>query len=308
MINRRNIRIKAMQTIYEFELAGITPSYEEIEKSLHQKFNTTGQLLIYLLNLTVETAKYVEFYANQKANKHITTKADLSVNTKIAGNDVVWQILESKSFIQALKNHKINAITNDDFVKALFLDLVASKEYEEYIASENRNPEDEINIMQFIFKSLIIDNEAYEYKLIELFQNFDDDIEMVYSFVNYALENTKKTNFIKLISKDKFDYAVEIVNTYFTKKQVCADLIIPKLKNWDPERVAKLDMIILYMGVCELMYFETIPVKVTINEYIDVAKDYSTAQSGQFVNGILDSINKDLESQNKIQKITYRKL
>jgi N utilization substance protein B len=84
------------------------------------------------------------------------------------------------------------------------------------------------------------------------------------------------------------------------------DLIKPKLKNWDPDRIALLDMLLMQMGVCEFLFFETIPPKVTINEYIDLAKDYSTSQSGQFVNGILDNIHKDLVKENKMHKVAYK--
>jgi N utilization substance protein B len=90
------------------------------------------------------------------------------------------------------------------------------------------------------------------------------------------------------------------------KKEICLELIKPKLKNWDAERIAALDLIILQMGVCEFLFFETIPTKVTINEYIDLAKDYSTVQSGQFVNGLLDNIHKELSAENKISKKSYK--
>jgi N utilization substance protein B len=90
------------------------------------------------------------------------------------------------------------------------------------------------------------------------------------------------------------------------KKEVLMDLIKPKLKNWDPDRIATLDMILMQMGVSEFLYFETIPPKVTINEYIDLAKDYSTPQSGQFVNGILDNIHKDLVKEEKMHKINFK--
>ena len=84
-------------------------------------------------------------------------------------------------------------------------------------------------------------------------------------------------------------------------------MIKPKLKNWDADRIALLDMILMQMGVCEFLYFETIPTKVTINEYIDLAKEYSTPQSGQFVNGILDNIHKELQAQDKLHKVSFKK-
>jgi N utilization substance protein B len=110
-----------------------------------------------------------------------------------------------------------------------------------------------------------------------------------------------------MMSTDKEQFARNLLQTVWEKNEHLQTLIIPKLKNWDPERIAQLDMIKMKMGVAEFLYFETIPPKVTINEYIDLAKDYSTQQSGQFVNGILDNIHKELVLQGKMQKVDYKK-
>jgi N utilization substance protein B len=110
-----------------------------------------------------------------------------------------------------------------------------------------------------------------------------------------------------VISPDKWDFARNLLNTLLEKQKHLEAFIVPKLKNWDPERIAALDMIIMKLGVAELLYFETIPPKVTINEYIDIAKEYSTQQSGQFVNGILDNIHKELVQENKLHKTDFKK-
>ncbi|HYC29601.1 MAG TPA: transcription antitermination factor NusB, partial [Chitinophagaceae bacterium] len=111
-----------------------------------------------------------------------------------------------------------------------------------------------------------------------------------------------KVNFLNLISGEKREYAQSLMQTVLEKKEYCMELIGPKLINWDAERVALVDLLLLRMGVCEFLYFPTIPTKVTINEYIELAKLYSTPQSGQFVNGVLDNILKELEKDNQIRK------
>jgi N utilization substance protein B len=113
-------------------------------------------------------------------------------------------------------------------------------------------------------------------------------------------------NLQEMVSPEKWEFAKSLLVTVRDKREYALELIKPKLKNWDAERIAVLDMILMEMGVCELLYFETIPTKVTINEYIDLAKAYSTPQSGQFVNGILDSIHKELTSQDKIHKVNFK--
>jgi N utilization substance protein B len=110
-----------------------------------------------------------------------------------------------------------------------------------------------------------------------------------------------------LIPADKWSFGKDLLTTVLEKSDHLQSLIVPKLKNWDPERIASLDMILMKMGLSELLYFETIPPKVTLNEYIDLAKDYSTAQSGQFVNGILDAIHHELVRSGELKKIEFRK-
>ena len=114
-------------------------------------------------------------------------------------------------------------------------------------------------------------------------------------------------NFKQILTADKEQFAKSLLQTVLEKDEHLQSLIVPKLKNWDPERIALLDMILMKMGVSEFLYFETIPPKVTINEYIDLAKEYSTQQSGQFVNGILDNIHKELVQSGQMQKVDYKK-
>ena len=114
-------------------------------------------------------------------------------------------------------------------------------------------------------------------------------------------------NFAQFITPDKAQFAKSLLATVVEKQEHLESFILPKLKNWDAERLATLDMILMRMGIAEFLFFETIPPKVTINEYIELAKEYSTAQSGQFVNGILDNIHKELVETGKLQKIEFKK-
>jgi len=120
------------------------------------------------------------------------------------------------------------------------------------------------------------------------------------------LAKPQSVNFQEMLTNEKWEFAKGLVESVLEKKSVTMALIKPKLKNWDPERIAALDMILMEMGVCEFLFFETIPPKVTINEYIDLAKEYSTQLSGQFVNGILDNIHKDLVRENKMHKVNFK--
>ena len=130
---------------------------------------------------------------------------------------------------------------------------------------------------------------------------------LVQLFAGY-IQKPGTYNFKQMMTADKEQFAKNLLQTVLEKNEHLQSLITPKLKNWDPERIALLDMIMMKMGVAEFLYFETIPPKVTINEYIDLAKEYSTTQSGQFVNGILDNIHKELVQQGKMLKVEYKKV
>ena len=140
----------------------------------------------------------------------------------------------------------------------------------------------------------------------EHFSNWEDEGEMMIGFVLDYLQKPGAIDFMDLVGTEKMKFANDLLQTAIEKKGYTEEVIKPKLNNWDMERIAVIDMILLRLGVCELLYFDTIPTKVTINEYIDLAKDYSTEQSGHFVNGILDNIHKELVGAGKIQKISHK--
>ena len=150
-------------------------------------------------------------------------------------------------------------------------------------------------------------NDAFVSHIEDHFSNWDDDGEMLVQLLAGYVQKPGNFNFKQMMSTDKQQFSESLLLTVLEKSEHLESLIIPKLKNWDPERIAQLDMIMMKMGVAEFLYFETIPPKVTINEYIDLAKDYSTTQSGQFVNGILDNIHKELVQQGNMQKKDFIK-
>jgi N utilization substance protein B len=307
MINRRNIRIKALQVVYSAEMASVKPSSADVKKDLKNKFVQTSSLLNYCVSLLTECCKYVEVFANQRASKHLPTAEDLAVNTKLAGNDFVWQLMANKSFVLACEDTKTDKLIDAVMVKKLFLSLEPTDVYKQYIATNSRSKEEDTAIVQYIWNELILADEEWIAHLTERYQNFDDDIEMLLPIIKQAIEKGSSVKFTKYMTADKEQYANSLVNDYYEKYETVTTYIKPKLKNWDLDRVAKLDMILLHLGVAELLYYETIPVKVTINEYIDIAKEYSTPLSGQFVNGILDGIHKDLVRDDKLYKVDFRK-
>jgi N utilization substance protein B len=307
MISRRNIRVKVMQTLYTVETSEQSISMGQAGEILESHLDQSRQLFVFLVHFVTEVARYSETEAKLRASKHLPTEDDLKVNIKIASNELLLRILEDKSFRQALKTYRPENLVNREIIKKLFQQLSVSEEYKSYIAEKGRDKKLEKNILEFIFSNLMLPSELVIAEIEETFIHWDDDAEMMNQMMLNFLQKPGSFNFQELISEEKMEFGKQLLKTCNEKKDYCLELIKPKLKNWDSERIALLDMIIMRMGICEFLYFETIPAKVTINEYIDLAKDYSTPQSGQFVNGILDNIHKELLASNKLQKVEYKK-
>lgn len=307
MISRRNIRVKVMQTLYTAEsMEGLTKPGEP-QKILQQHFDQTRSLLVYLNWFLMEVARYAETEAHKRASKHLPTAEDLNVNTKLAGNDLLWKLMEDPGLREQFEKDKPQLRGDMELVRKVYLDLVQTPEYAQYITSPLREKQEERKILEFILNDLILANEVVVAHIEENFSNWDDDGELVVQLLAGYLQKPGSYDFKNLLSADKSQFAKALLQTVIEKAEHLEGIIVPKLKNWDPERIAHLDMVLMKMGVAEFLYFETIPPKVTINEYIDLAKEYSTPQSGQFVNGILDNIHKELVQQGKMHKVDYKK-
>jgi N utilization substance protein B len=303
MMNRRNIRIKVMQVLYMIET-----EVQTAPKALLQKeFDKTRNLFVFLVHLLHQVALYAEVESNQRASKNLPNQEDLTVNTKLAGNLLVWQTLEMDSFKAALEVVKPAQYLDDQIVKSIFRQLADSNEYQLYINDQSREKGKEKEMLKFIFGTIIMGSERFIDYIEERFSNWEDEGDIIIGFILNYIQKPSQIDFMDLVGNEKMKFAIDLLQTAIDKKSVTEEIIVPKLKNWDPERIALIDMILLRLGVCELVYFDTIPTKVSINEYIDLAKDYSTEQSGHFVNGILDSIHKEMLAAGKIHKVSHKK-
>ncbi|NCU05806.1 MAG: transcription antitermination factor NusB, partial [Chitinophagaceae bacterium] len=211
------------------------------------------------------------------------------------------------SYDKALKETKPELLETEEWIKKLYNDLTVSEPYQQYIQQESRDKKQEKEIIEFIFTDLMLPNEDFISFVEEKFLHWDDDADMMNQLMLNLLQKPTGSDFQQFVGNEKLKFAKDLLLSVIEKEEICNDYIKDKLQNWDPERTAILDMILMRMGICEFLFFETIPPKVTINEYIDLAKDYSTPQSGHFVNGILDSIHKDLATQNKLHKVSFKK-
>jgi transcription antitermination protein NusB len=307
MISRRNIRVKVMQTLYTMDSLENLTKPGEPQKVLQSHFDQSRSLLVYLIWFLTEVARFAEKDSHKRASKHLPTTEDLNVNTKIAGNEILWKMLEDAALQEQFAKDKPQLKADTELVRRIYLAFSETPEYKAYINTSSREKADEKKIIEFILNDMMLANENFVSHIEENFTNWDDDGEMLVQLLVGYIQKPGSLQFKQLISPDKEEFAKSLLRTVIEKAEHLQTIIIPRLKNWDPERIALLDMILMKMGVAEFLYFETIPPKVTINEYIDLAKEYSTQQSGQFVNGILDNIHKELTQEGKMQKTDYKK-
>jgi len=295
-----------MQLLYSLEPLDGTESKTDPVKTLKKQLTQSSDLFVYLLNFLTRVAKYAEEDALKRAAKNLPSSKDLNVNTKISGNQLLWTILESPSFKHAMDTAPAPFEETKEQVRKVYQVLEASEIYKQYIEQQGRDKNTEKDILTFIFTDLMLPDDDFISHIEEHFTNWDDDAEMMNQLMMNFLQKPATFNLQDMVGEEKWDFARGLLRAATEKKEFVTSLIKPKLINWDADRIAVLDMILMQMGVCEFLYFETIPTKVTINEYIDIAKEYSTPQSGQFVNGILDKIHKELLEQNKIHKIDFK--
>src|SRR5690349_9854226 len=241
MISRRNIRVKVMQTIYTISTLEQEVKPGEPLKLLQRHFDQSGELLIFLTYFLTEVAGYAETDSYVRSSKHLPTAEDLNVNTKIAGNELVWKIKEDPSFQQAIGRSKPQLIMDKELVKKIYIQLAESPQYQQYIKSAERNPKEEKEILEFILNDLMLHNDIFLGMVEENFMNWDDDADMVLQVLGSFLQKPSTLEFREVITRDKMEFAQALLNTVLEKKEHLETFIVPKLKNWDAERIAALD-------------------------------------------------------------------
>lgn len=306
MLSRRHLRIKVMQVLYTHELEQGDNLQELL--NLLTKLMTKSEELYYLILLyLIDITQFVNKYSDKRAAKMLATNEDLNVDVSLAKNPIILHLLNSKEFQLHVKRMKIVPLVNQDEVKLLFEDLVQKEKYQEYAHTPLKTIEQEKSILIYILKKIVDDSEDLFHQLDDNFINLSDDFHTVNFLLQKAVESFDPkhgNNFIFSIESDLEDiqFARELLELTFLHDKEIRKLIAPKLRNWDMDRIAIMDMILLKMAVCELKHFPLIPTKVTINEYIEISKQYSTPKSKDFLNGILDKLMHEMKQSGDIVK------
>lgn len=306
MINRRHIRVKVMQSVYAM-LQSHNDDIIREEKFLKHSILKMYDLYVLNIQLLVEVQKLAAKKIALSKKKILATKEDLNPNNKFLNNKVINTIAESISIEGYIElNNLTNWEDNNEYVKIIFEELQKSDLYKNYLNSEDSYKEDKAFVIDF-FKEIIAPNdklgEYYEDTMI----SWVDDIPFVNTWVVKTLSKQKenKTFILGSLYKDKDDedFVSAIFKKTILKHKEYEKDIEDKTPNWETDRIADMDMILIKMAVSEFLNFPSIPTRVTINEYIEISKDYSTEKSSYFINGVLDKISKEFIENKKIVKI-----
>ena len=307
MINRVLIRIKVLQIVYAYYQKGST-DLKVAENELLLSLRRSYDLYHYMLLLIVEVGCMYERVIEAKRNKYRPTKAELNPDLRILNNRFAKQIAENEELIAYKKQHGISWADDLDFVRKVLDMILASDVYADYIKNETDSYEVDRDFWRQIFKRIIMNNAFVEDYLEEKSIYWNDDLDIIESFVIKTIRRYKenlgsKQPLVPMFNNnDDYDFVIQLFRRTLLHGDEYRELIDRHSKNWETERVANMDLIIMQVAVAEILNFPTIPVSVTLNEYIDAARYYSTPKSSAFINGVLDSIVEELKKENRLLK------
>lgn len=308
MVNRRHIRVKVMQSIYAMHQNG-SDNLEKEEKFLLYSIDTIQDLYLTMITTLVEICKKEKDFLHKSSLKHLATTAELQPNKKFVNNAVFELLSSSNSLSIALETRKINVwILNDDYIILLLNAIKSSTLYARYMEKTTTSFDEDRDFIVAVFENIIAPNEKLYEHLEDEKLTWVDDIPVVNTQISKQIKGLKanetadfKTPKVYNDVEDK-DFAKDLFRKTVLNEKLLAKEFENKTPNWDTDRIAEVDTIILKMAICEFLNFPSIPVKVTLNEYLELAKEYSTPKSSLFINGILDNLVKELETEKRLLK------
>ena len=307
MISRRIIRTKVLQILYAY-YASEERSINNSEKELFFCIHKTYDLYHYLMSLLVEIADYAENRIEIKRNKHQPTPEDLNPNTKFVDNQLIKQLRENRVLRAYIEKQKLTWANHPELIKELYLIIQESDFYKQYMETSGRSYTEDRKFAEKVFNNVFLVSEELYQVLEEQSIYWNDDVDFVIAVIIKTLkkfnENSSASTSLMPLFKDEDDR--EFAKDLFRKAIINHDelqvLVKSHSNNWDLERIAFMDILIMQLAITEFLYFPSIPTKVTMNEYIELSKFYSTEKSRNFINGILDKTLKDLKKEDKVQK------
>ncbi|MBN2891169.1 MAG: transcription antitermination factor NusB [Bacteroidales bacterium] len=308
MFNRRIIRIKVLQTLFAY-YSGALSSLQEAENDLKYAFDRAYDLYFFLLLLVIELRDLADNKLSKAKKKFLPTDLDLNPNTKFVNNKLIVQLKENNHLNLYLKDRKYTWTKDPDLLKEIYEEFIKTDAYTEYLASDDNSYKADKNIIESFFIDFLFNSETLYSALEEESIYWVDGIDYVLKKIAKSIskfsigDDMTKKLLLKFKNSDDLEYGLKLLHKSILKKDEFSVVVQDNIVNWDFDRISFIDKIILQLAVTELIEFDEIPIKVTLNEYIELAKWYGIPKkSSNFVNGILDKIVKDLKEKDKIKK------
>lgn len=308
MISRRQLRIKALQTLYAYYKTG-REDMGRSEKELHFNIGKTYELYHYLLLLILDVNLYAESRIEIARNKRIPTHEDLHPNTRFLENHLVRQFRNNQQLLRYVEQQKLNWANYPELIREIYGRILESDEYQTYMMAEQNGYADDKKLITQVYTRIIFSSELLSSILEEQSIYWNDDLEFIISMIVKTIRKFREEDgadkpLLELYkNREDRDYVVQLFRQSILHRDAYVDYIRQNTRNWDLERIAFMDILIMQMAIAELVAFPTIPTKVTLNEYLEIAKFYSTSKSNIFINGVLDKVVVQLKAEKKIKKM-----
>lgn len=308
MLSRRHLRIKVLQALYAYFSEGCG-SVDSGEKELLLSINRFYELFLYQLAFIRDIHETAKRQMEDGRQKFLPSEEDLNPSVRFANNKVLVAVSKSEFLDHLMKKHKISWTGENEIARRAFSSFKGSPDYEKYMSTPGNNYDRDKHIVAMLIQNLLADfpplMQIYEERSIF----WVDDIDMVNLILLHVVKSSHEENISETISNLDFNideedrsFAVDLFRFTILHSAAYEKRISDKTHNWEVERIAMMDIIIMKMAIAEILCFSSIPVKVTLNEYIELAKLYSTPKSSIFVNGILDKLIEDFRSKDEIKK------
>lgn len=307
MLTRRHLRIKAMQALYGFYQSEDRNALLVSEKNMVSSIEKIYDLYFYLTALLID----IHFVANnvleEAKTKRLPSEADLNPNRKFVDNPILVSLVANQELERHIQQRKISWQNESDVVRKMFGEIRASELYKNYMDAPGNDMNQHKNFLMEIIVNVFSEHEMLNYWLEDKNIHWGDDVFVALSTLAKTIEfadGKGKITIPPLLKNHEEDmlFVKDLLVKCVMHNDELQDLIADKTANWDMDRIASMDVLLMKMALTEVLYFHSIPVKVSMNEYIDISKEYSTPKSKIFINGILDKIIIDLKTQNKITK------
>ena len=308
MFSRRQLRIIAMQALYGF-FTGIEKDMTVGEKNLRHGMDKVYQLYLFLLFILKEVHGYSICDIEKGKNKRLPTEEDLNPNKKFIKNQLLVLLGNDKGLNSLLEKKGFSSKLEPDFGKRLFLSIKKSDDFNKYLSDSNMSYIEDREFLISVFKKHIASDEIVRTLAEEdsVFWEVHYDFACSMVIKSLAVNPGPQSSNISLfnqtpVSKEDLDFVSELYRKTIQNSDEYGQLIGEKAKNWDEERIAMMDILLMKMAICEMLNFPNIPIKLTINEYLDISKMYSSRQSKIFINGILDKLLIEFKEGKKLNK------